>query len=175
MCPLQELFETFNEEGEPVGLFARDVVHKLGLWHCASNVFLFRSDGRLIVQQRHESKDVCPGTWDLSVAEHLEPGERFLAGALRGLREELGVTGVSLEPVSAVVRAKLDVAELGIKDYEFQVSFRGVSDAELMLQTAEVAEIRLCRVDELRAEMLTSPERFTPWFLGRARDVGLFG
>jgi isopentenyldiphosphate isomerase len=44
-----------------------------------------------------------------------------------------------------------------------------------MLQTAEVAEIRLCRVDELRAEMLTSPERFTPWFLGRARDVGLFG
>ena len=171
---MEELFETFSEEGEPTGLVARDVVHKLGLWHRASNVFLFRTDGQLVVQRRHGTKDVWPGAWDLSVAEHLEPGESFVAGAIRGLSEELGITGVTLKPVSNVIRTKLEVAEQGIKDYEFQVSFRGVSDADLRPQTSEVAEIRLYQLDELRVEMLSAPERFTPWFRSRASDFGLF-
>ena len=171
---MEELFETFSEEGEPTGLVARDVVHKLGLWHRASNVFLFRTDGQLVVQRRHGTKDVWPGAWDLSVAEHLEPGESFVAGAIRGLSEELGITGVTLKPVSNVIRTKLEVAEQGIKDFEFQVCFRGVSDADVRPQTSEVAEIRLFRLDDLRAEMLRRPENFTPWFRSRASDIGLF-
>lgn len=172
--PVQELFETFSEEGEPTGLVARDDVHKLGLWHRASNVFLFRTDGRLVVQRRHESKDAWPGAWDLSVAEHLRPGEGFLSGATRGLSEELGITGVNLEPASEVIRTKLEVAELGIKDYEIQVCFRGVSDADLTLQPSEVSATRLYHLRDLRAAMLDSPNKFTPWFRGRARDIGLF-
>jgi isopentenyl-diphosphate delta-isomerase len=171
---LEELFETYSEEGEPTGLVARDVVHRLGLWHRASNVFLFRTDGQLVVQRRHETKDVWAGAWGLSVAEHLEPGESFVAGAIRGLREELGITGVNLEPVSDIIRTKLEVAEQGVKDYEFQVSFRGVSDAALRPNMSEVAEIRLYQLDELRAEMLDSPGKFTPWFRSRASDIGLF-
>lgn len=158
----------------PSGLVARDVVHKLGLWHRAANVFLFRTDGRLIVQRRHETKDIWPGAWDLSVAEHLKPGESFMAGALRGLGEELGLTGVSLEPVSNVIQSTLEAKNQGIKDNEFQVSFRGTSDAELRPQRSEVTEIRLYQLDDLRLEMLDSPERFTPWFRGRADDIGLF-
>ena len=171
---MEELFETFSEEGEPTGLVARDVVHKLGLWHRASNVFLFRTDGQLVVQRRHGTKDVWPGAWDLSVAEHLEPGESFVAGAIRGLSEELGITGVTLKPVSNVIRTKLEVAEQGIKDFEFQVCFRGVSDADVRPQTSEVAEIRLFQLDDLRVEMLSRPENFTPWFRSRASDIGLF-
>jgi len=62
--PVSEFFETFSEEDEPNGLFERSVIHKLGLWHRASNVFLFRTNGKLVVQRRHDSKDVCPGAWD---------------------------------------------------------------------------------------------------------------
>ena len=80
---MEELFEIFTVEGELNGLAARDIVHEHGLWHSASNVFLFRQDGQLIIQRRHESKDVCPGLWDLSVAEHLQPRESFLAGGQR--------------------------------------------------------------------------------------------
>ena len=150
---MQELFETFSDEGEPAGLVARNVVHELGLWHRASNVFLFRTDGQLITQRRHMSKDVWPGAWDLSVAEHLKPGEDFLAGAIRGLSEELGIEGVRLEPVSDVIRARLEVAELGIKDYELQVCYRGVSDTNLMPQPDEVADIRLFALGDLKTAM----------------------
>lgn len=171
---LEELFETFSAAGELTGLVAREVVHRLGLWHRASNVFLFRSDGRLIVQRRHRSKDVYPGAWDLSVAEHLMPGESFSNGATRGLSEELGISGVHLEPIGEVIQTKLEIAERNIKDFEFQLSFKGVSDAELRPQPSEVAEVRLFQLDDLRNEMLGNPEKFTPWFLSRAKEIGLF-
>lgn len=171
---MSEYFETFSEDGEPNGLVERSEVHRLGLWHRASNVFLFRTDGKLVVQRRHDSKDVCPGAWDLSVAEHLVPGESFEDGAIRGLREELGISGVILQPASTVIRSKLEVSKFGIKDYEIQVCFRGVSDAELLPQASEVAEVRLFQLDDLRSAMLSTPDRFTPWFRERASDVGIF-
>ncbi len=171
---LEELLETFSEEGEPKGLVAREVVHRLGLWHRASNVFLFRSDGRLVVQRRHISKDVCPGAWDLSVAEHLKPGESFSDGATRGLSEELGISGVSLEPIGEVIKTKLEIVERNVKDFEFQRSFKGVSDAVLRPQTSEVAGIRFFQLDDLKVAMLSNPEKFTPWFRSRAKEIGLF-
>ena len=137
-------------------------MHEHDRWHRASNVFLFRPDGQLIIQRRHEPKDVCPGLWDLSVAEHLEPRESFRAGAIRGINEELGITGVRLERISNVIRATLDIPELRNKDYEFQVFFRGGFDGELDPKLSEVAEIRFLTLGELQVEMMKAPERFTP-------------
>lgn len=97
-----------------------------------------------------------------------------MAGAIRGLGEELGIEGVKLEPVSDVIRAKLEVAELGIKDYELQMCFRGVSDARVMPQPDEVADIRLFTLGDLETAMRESPREFTPWFCARAQDIGLF-
>ena len=171
---MEEMFETYSDDDVPTGLVARSLVHKLGLWHKASNVFLFRTDGRLVTQRRHASKDVWPNSWDLSVAEHLKPGESYLEAAIRGLNEELGVTGVDLEPAGNELRAVLEVAESGIKDCERQMCFRGVSDAETVPQADEVAEIRLYDLEELKTAMLESPNSFTPWFREHALDVGLF-
>jgi isopentenyl-diphosphate delta-isomerase len=168
---MTELLEAFDEFGESLGLVRRDVVHRNGLWHRAANVFLFRTDGRLVVQRRQSTKDVCPGIWDLSVAEHLKPGENHLSAAKRGLKEELGIEGASLDPVGGVAMERLEIAELGIKDYELQQSFRTVSDGELTPDSDEVAELRLLRLDELERLMRESPDDFTPWFRHRARDL----
>ena len=97
-----------------------------------------------------------------------------MAGAIRGLREELGIEDVSLERVSEVIGARLDITELGIKDHELQVCYRGVSDAELVPEPNEVANIRLFELDDLEAAMRISPDDFTPWFRCRAQDIGLF-
>lgn len=69
---MSELFETVDETGRARGLVARDIVHRDGLWHRSSNVFLFHPDGRLYLQRRAQDKDVCPDLWDLSVGEHLQ-------------------------------------------------------------------------------------------------------
>lgn len=120
---MNELLEIFDDAQQRVGLVARNVVHKLGMWHRTANIFLFRSDGRLVVQRRHKSKDVWPDAWDLSVAEHLRPGEEYLAGAERGLLEELGVENIHLEPITGVIRSSLVIVELGINDILSPVFF----------------------------------------------------
>ena len=97
-----------------------------------------------------------------------------MAGAIRGLSEELGVEGVSLEPASELIRTSPEVAEMGIKDFELQMCFRGVTDTDVTPQSSEVAEIRFYQLSELKAEMDESPDQFTPWFRDRANDIGLF-
>lgn len=171
---MTELFETFSKDCEPTGLVDRSLVHKQGLWHRASNVFLFRTDGRLVVQRRHESKDVWPGVWDLSVAEHLQPGENYIAAAIRGLKEELGIESTLLQPMGKVVRTRIVVAEDGIKDYEFQMCFRGVSAAKLKARPSEVSETDLIELDDLKTAMHNSPDRFTPWFRQLAHETHYF-
>jgi isopentenyl-diphosphate Delta-isomerase len=169
-----ECLETFDDAGQPVGLVPRTKAHELGLWHRVAHVLLFRSDGRLILQRRHAGKNVWPGAWDLSAAEHLQPGESYLDGATRGLREELGVVGVPLSRVGEVTPARLEIPDRGIKDYELQQCFRGVWDGALFPDGDEVAATKVCSLEEIRRALRQSPDEFTPWFRGRVRDMGDF-
>jgi isopentenyldiphosphate isomerase len=82
-----ELFETFDDDGRPQGLVPRNEVHRRGLWHRASNVFLFDRDGCRFAAALGAQRRVA-NAWDLSVGEHLQPGETFEQAAHRGLAEE---------------------------------------------------------------------------------------
>lgn len=161
----EETFEVIDEAGRPLGLAPRSEVHAKGLWHRAAHVFLFRSDGRLVLQQRQASKDVCPHAWDLSVAEHLKPGESYADGAARGLQEELGLSGVPLEPFGAPFPFRLDLPEKRIRDYEIQQCFRGCFDGALVPDAGEVAAVRDIELAALKREMRKNPGGFTPWFV----------
>ncbi|EFN56468.1 hypothetical protein CHLNCDRAFT_22214, partial [Chlorella variabilis] len=89
----QELFELVDEAGNTLGTELRSVVHRKGasLLHRAVYVWVFRPDGALLIQRRSPLKQIGPGQLDLSVAEHLQPGENYVQGAVRGLAEELGI------------------------------------------------------------------------------------
>lgn len=47
--------------------------------------WVFRPDGALLVQRRSPVKKMGPGQLDLSVAEHLQPGESYLQVGQGGL------------------------------------------------------------------------------------------
>ncbi len=172
----EERFLTWDDGGVPLGLVPRSRVHRLGLWHRAANVLLFRSSGLLLLQQRSATKDVCPDRWDLSAAEHLKPGETYLAGAQRGLEEELGLEAEHLDrlaPLGGVRRVRYAEPARRILDCELQQSFLAVSDAPLRLQEEEVAATRELTLAELAAEQAASPGRFTPWFLNLCQHLDL--
>jgi isopentenyl-diphosphate delta-isomerase len=158
----QEPIETYDEQGQRLGIFPRGQVHADGLWHRAANILLFRSNGALILQKRAADKDVCPDLWDLSVAEHLSPGESFLDAAHRGLAEELGLNGIDLTPIGQVLKARYVHAD--ICDREFQQSFKGVTDEDLKPDPAEVAKVREITLSELQTAIQDQPVLFTPWF-----------
>jgi isopentenyl-diphosphate delta-isomerase len=168
-----EAFEVFDDSGNPQGVAPRSRVHREGLWHRAASVFLFRTDGRLIIQRRQWTKYVCPGTWDLSVAEHLKPSETYVQGAMRGLSEELEVEEVALEPLGGISRAQLNIPDIGVKDYELQQAFRGVYDGPLRPDASEVLELDAWLLPDLYAAFARRPKDFTPWFRDSTARLGL--
>ncbi len=169
---MEELFETYDEAGRPLGLMARHRVHTLGAWHRSAHVFLFNSAGALLVQRRAADKDLYPDLWDYSVGEHLMPGETYRAAAERGLQEELGISGVALEPIGGVRRWRSHQPELAKKDHELQQAFTAVHDGPFKPDPAEVAEVRSMELDELGLAIEHAPERFTPWFIRDLKELG---
>jgi isopentenyldiphosphate isomerase len=169
---MPEYFETFDADDAPLGLEAREQVHARGLWHRSAHVFLFTSDHALVVQRRADDKDLYPGRWDFSVGEHLTPGETYLAGALRGLTEELGVIGVNLEAIGPLHRATCRIPEIGVVDREIQQAFLGYFDGCLHPDPVEVAEVTTLPLDELLQRAQQTPQAFTPWLLWELKRLG---
>ena len=177
MHPQDELFEVFSQGGDLLGLRARSEVHRLGLWHKSAHVFLLDEFDRLLVQLRASEKDIAPDHWDLSVGEHLQPGESHVDAAHRGLKEELGIVVTELEPFGEVVwhRAEYFSAEYqngAMIDCEIQQAFCARCTAALatgiQLQSEEVAQTRWLDRATL-IQWLASERSFTPWFVAELR------
>ena len=170
---VSEQLETYDEPGRAAGLVERAAVHATGLWHCAAHVWLFDGAGRVLLQRRVASKDVYPDCWDLSVGEHLQPGETYEQAAHRGLAEELGIAGVSLATLGGVRRMQLDLPAAGIRDYELQQSFRTRHDGPVTADPAEVAAAEFFTLEELQRALADRPDDFTPWCRQDAHDLAL--
>lgn len=92
-----ELFDILEENGSKSGIVReRGVAHRDGSLHGTVHIWIFRErpdGGRdVLLQKRSLVKDSNPGCYDISSAGHLSSGDIALEGALRELKEELGVT-----------------------------------------------------------------------------------
>ncbi len=95
----EELLDIVDDNDNVVGRETRSVVHERGLQHRGVHVFLFTSHGKLLVHQRNKDRKAYPSSLDCSVSEHVKAGEDYLTAAQRGLREEMGLEGIPLEPI----------------------------------------------------------------------------
>lgn len=87
-----EVFDVFDENLKLIGQEKRLVVHTKGLFHQATHVLIFNEDGKsVLIQKRSSKKRIGPNQWDLSCAEHLQPGESQESAAIRGMEEELNL------------------------------------------------------------------------------------
>lgn len=93
---MSEMVIIVDRENRVAGRETRAVMRAGRLPHRASFVFVFRTDGRLLVQRRTESKDIWPGWYDLAAGGVVMDGESYEESARRELEEELGVRGVDL-------------------------------------------------------------------------------
>jgi len=159
-----ELFQTYDVEGNACELVERSKVHRLGLWHRSSVIYLFHPDGRMYVQRRAACKDLYENLLDHSVGEHLIPGENHVEAAHRGLREELGISTIELESLGDERRLCTEIRKKGILDNEFQQVFKGIYEGDMHLDPEEVSEIRLFTLEQLAAKIEQEPDTLTPWF-----------
>ena len=104
-----EMVELIDPAGNVLGLVTRQQMRAESLWHRSVFVAVVSHTGQLLVHKRAETKDVWPGSWDVCVGGVMAPGEEWEQGAVRELREELGLEGVSVESLGTGVYADDDV------------------------------------------------------------------
>ena len=153
--PASELVTVLDRDGHSQGVATRAEVRRANLLHAATAVLVRRSDGRIYVHKRTNTKDIYPGAHDCWAGGVLAAGEQPEDGARRELAEELGISGVPLEPLVVTRWSDANVQAI------YHV-YRVVWDGPVVHQPEEVASGEWCTLDELAARLADPGFDFVP-------------
>ncbi len=155
---MEEYLDIWNSEGQPTGkIGTKDEAHQKGLFHPTVHVWFYTPAPALLLQKRSLSKQTFPGFWDVSVAGHVSAGESILEGALREVKEEIGLDIPPSDLVPLDIRKNTNRFENGVIDCEFQHVFLVKLEtdvSQLRIQETEVDAVRLFSFEELQNCML---------------------
>ncbi len=157
---MDELLDIVDNEDKVTGQEMRSKVHQLGLQHRGVHVFLFTADGKMLIQKRSADRTAAPLLLDCSVSEHVKAGESYLDAAIRGMKEEMDISGVDLKPL------KKFKMEYGPNDHEISVLYEGqVDPAQVKFDAVEIESIQYLSIKELNEMSHLESQRFCGWFL----------
>lgn len=88
----EEYIDIVTKTGEPTDKTAlKSVIHTKGYYHNTAHIWFYTDEGNILLAQRAASKTIYPLLWDVSVAGHIDAGESIEAGAIREIKEEIGI------------------------------------------------------------------------------------
>jgi len=150
-----------DEHDNALGVLGKLEAHLTGRLHRAISVFIFNSQGELLLQQRAAGKYHSAGLWSNTCCSHPRAGESSLAAARRRLQEEMGLDCPLTFRYSFIYKAELDH---GLTEHEYDHVFFGASDAVPIPDPAEVGAYRYISLDRLNMYIEQQPEHYTEWF-----------
>lgn len=154
--PIEECFDVVDKHDNVIDVKTRSEVHRLGLRHRAVHVFLFRSNGDMLIHLRTATKEEFPSVWTSSASGHVSSGETYANSVERELQEELGVT--------AELQRVLRVDACTDTSNEFTELFVAESDAAITVDPSEIADVAWVTSDEIEFRLATKPNDFSPAF-----------
>lgn len=87
-----EYIDIFDENNNPIGeVKEKTQAHEEGNFHRTAHIWIMNDKKELLLQKRSATKKSHPNCWDISGAGHIRAGESVIEGAIRELKEELGV------------------------------------------------------------------------------------
>jgi len=151
-----------NEQDEVIGSMDKVEAHRgEGKLHRAISVFLFNAQGELLIQQRSAKKIVGALQWANTCCGNVRPNETYLECAQRRLREELGIVGVHLTPMTKFtyqVRCNEEFSE-----NEIDQVFKGVFDGQADANADEVHQVEWIRFSDFLKGVKDKSRSFAPW------------
>lgn len=132
-----------------------------GKLHRAFSVFLFNDAGKLLLQQRSQSKRLWPGFWSNTCCSHPRRGETMQVATERRLLDELRVRSGLQFVYKFEYQAVFD--ESGSENELCHV-YLGRISGSVTPNANEVDAIRYLSAAELDDELNNQPGNFTPWF-----------
>ena len=153
-----EIMDYVNENDEVMGQASKDDVYARGLTHRIVHVWIWNSEGKMLLHRRSANCSFCPLHWSMSAAGHVDAGESYEVAAARELQEELGVHLL----LTYLQKFYYTIDPRNI--LKFIALFRAESNGPFVLNSEEVAEAKFVSVNEVK-EMIKAGEPFHPQFL----------
>ncbi len=106
---MKEYIDVLDQFGNKKGIIkTREEIHASGDYHRVVHIWIYNDFGSILLQQRSFDRENHPGCWDISSAGHVHALESSIEGALRELKEELGleVKAEDLKLLATIKREK---------------------------------------------------------------------
>ncbi len=151
-----------NKNDQPLGAMEKMEAHEKGALHRAFSVFIFNSEGKLLLQKRAEEKYHSPGLWTNTACSHPRTREKTDEAAHRRLKEEMGFDSDMEEIFSFIYKANVGG---GLTEHEFDHVFMGTSDKTPEPDPEEVSDWKYVDMEWLYKDVEEHPEHYTVWFI----------
>jgi isopentenyl-diphosphate Delta-isomerase len=150
-----------DENDNAIGEAEKIQVHIDGLLHRAFSIFIFNTDGEMLLQQRALSKYHSGGLWTNACCSHPTPAEKTIDAAKRRLQEEMGFMTPMEKIFDFVYKAEF---ENGLTEYEFDHVFAGWYSGSIDFNKEEVMDFQFKSIKLIADELKHQPDKFTAWF-----------
>ena len=125
--------------------------------HRASALILFNSKNEILIQKRVPTKKWHPNCYTYSVSGTVAENETYESCLKKETKEEIGIS----TPVKFLFKAFHSEAT----DKLFYSVYVGKSDDEIKFEEKEITKIKWIQVEELKKDIETNPQKYTPTFV----------
>ena len=150
-----------DPDDKEIGVEEKMQAHKDGKLHRAFSIFVFNSNGDMLLQQRAHGKYHSGGLWTNTCCSHPRKGETTEEAAHRRLQEEMGFDCGLKHAFKFIYKAKLDH---NLTENELDHVFIGYYNGEIHPDDTEVESFKWMDIDELKTDLEQNPNNYTVWF-----------
>ena|SRR5690554_150822 len=159
---MNEIITLVDQNDVSLGPIEKLEAHKKGLLHRAFSVFIFNSNGELLIQQRADEKYHSAGLWTNTCCSHPNYNETTPEAVRRRMNEEMGMTANVEFKFKFIYKATF---ENQLIEHEVDHVYFGISDDLPTINPDEVKNWKYINMEELQKEISIYPENYTPWLI----------
>lgn len=162
---MEELIDVLDENGNKIGITKpRKYVHRDGDWHKVAFIFVVNNRGEIILQRRSKEKATDPNKWTASASGHLEAGDTDIEGALRELKEEIGIKAKEEDlKFLFTIKEQYNKEEKNMKISHISnvyLLFKNIELEDLTLQKEEVSEVKYVYYKDFERMLIDEKDTF---------------
>jgi isopentenyl-diphosphate delta-isomerase len=167
---MQDYVILCDEQGNRLGTAPKSEIHTDHTpLHLAFSIFLFRSNGDLLLQQRSHKKKTWPLMWANSCCGHQKLEETLEQTALNRVAFELGITEASLQVMLPDFRYRCE--RDGIVENEICPVLVGTTTQEPQTNPDEAEMYRWISWEDWLQEIKTNPEPYAYWCIKETEEL----
>ena len=153
-----EYLDVVDKNDVPTGISKdKKQIHEDGDYHRTAHVWLINDQNELLLQLRSPNKSSFPNYWDISAAGHIRTGETVMEGALRELKEELGVIA-SPSKLTYISTIRVDSPRNNEFGYVYLLRCN-LKEDEYVFRDHEVVEVRYIHFEKLEEMVKNRADR----------------